>query len=128
MGRAMADYTTLQAMGLTDISNISHYKLSQKDSIEELKIYFKRPEGSTLPNSSSFSFEVNKVVAADNEALAQNTKGSDPVLVAAINELNSLSKQQNNCDRRSMLMQEIDRMEQVMSAKIQELRESLARI
>ncbi|GGK72486.1 DUF3461 family protein [Amphritea balenae] len=124
----MAEYTTLQAMGITDINNISHYKLSQKENTEELKVYFKRPEGSTLPNSSSFSFEINKVVAADNEALAQNTKGSDPVLIAAIGELNSLSKQQSKGDRRNILMQEIDRMEQVMSAKIQELRDDLARI
>ncbi|WP_417227211.1 DUF3461 family protein [Amphritea sp.] len=124
----MADYTTLQAMGLIDINSISHYKLSQKDNVEELKIYFERAQGSTLPGSSSFDFAINNAIAADNQALTHNAKGSDPMLLAAIAELNQLSKQQQKSDRRSILEQEIDRMEQVMSAKIQELRDDLARL
>lgn len=126
----MSEYTTLQAMGLTDIDSISHYKLSNKDDQEILKIYFKRPEGSTLPNSSSFCFERNKVVPADSKAQAKSNKnsGSDPVLIAAIDELNSLSKSHNNGDRRVILLNELDRLEQVMASKIRELREDLARI
>lgn len=126
----MSEYTTLQAMGLTDIDSISHYKLSNKDDQEILKIYFKRPEGSTLPNSSSFCFERNKVVAADSEAQAKSSSnsGSDPVLIGAIDELNSLSKNHNNGDRRAVLLNELDRLEQVMASKIRELREDLARI
>ncbi|WP_432470288.1 DUF3461 family protein [Amphritea sp. HPY] len=126
----MSEYTTLQAMGLTEIDSISHYKLSNKDDQEILKIYFKRPEGSTLPNSSSFCFERNKVVAADSKAQAQSSKnsGSDPVLIGAIDELNSLSKAHNNGDRRAILLNELDRLEQVMASKIRELREDLARI
>lgn len=126
----MSEYTTLQAMGLTEIDSISHYKLSNKENQEVLKIYFKRPEGSTLPNSSSFCFDRNKVVAADSKAQAQSSKnsGSDPVLIAAIDELNGLSKQHNNGDRRVILLNELDRLEQVMASKIRELREDLARI
>jgi len=126
----MSEYTTLQAMGLTEIDSISHYKLSNKENQEVLKIYFKRPEGSTLPNSSSFCFDRNKVVAADSKAQAQSSKnsGSDPVLIGAIEELNSLSKAHNNGDRRAILLNELDRLEQVMASKIRELREDLARI
>lgn len=126
----MSEYTTLQAMGLTDIDSISHYKLSNKDDQEILKIYFKRPEGSTLPNSSSFCFDRNKVVPADSEAQAKSSSnsGSDPVLIGAIDELNSLSKNHNNGDRRAVLLNELDRLEQVMASKIRELREDLARI
>jgi len=126
----MSEYTTLQAMGLTEISTISHYKLSHKDNKEELKIYFKRPQGSSQPHSSTFCFDRNTVVSADVEAQAQskNNGGSDPVLVAAIDELNILSKQHSTGDRRTILLNELDRLEQVMASKIQELREDLARI
>lgn len=124
----MADYTTLQAMGLADINSISHYKLNQKDNIEELKIYFKRTEGSSLPSSSQFNFDIKHRHNADEASLAHNAKGRDPMLVAAIAELDTLCLQQQKADRRSILEQEIDRMEQVMSAKIQELRDDLARI
>ena len=119
----MSEFSTLQAMGLSDIETISHYKLSQGANTEELKIYFKRPEASNLPNSSSFHFERNQVVGADTEL-----GGSDPVLLAALKELNSLTRELNKGDRRALIMNEIDRLEQVMSSKIQELREDLARI
>ncbi len=126
----MSEYSTLNAMGLTDIHAISHYKLSQKDNQEVLKVYFKHSENSVLPESSSFYFERNKVIAADSKTQAQskNSDGSDPVLLAAISELNALSKKQNNSDRRAVLLEELDKMEQVMAAKINELRNDLSRM
>ncbi|MCV6610145.1 MAG: DUF3461 family protein [Amphritea sp.] len=123
----MSEFPTLQAMGLNDINSISHYKLSQGANTEELKVYFKQQSEADLPDSSSFHFERN-VVAADSEAQAQKLGGSDPVLVAAISELNSLSKNLSKVDRRDALRRELDRLEQVMTAKIQELRENLDRI
>lgn len=125
----MSEFNTLQSMGLTDIESISHYNLSSKDNQDILKVYFSRPEGSPLPDSSSFCFDINKVVAADSEAAAQqkNHAGSDPVLLAAVEELNALSKQLGNRDRREMILSELDRLEQTMQAKIQELRDDLNR-
>jgi hypothetical protein len=126
----MSEYSTLNAMGLTDIRIISHYKLSQKDNQEVLKIYFNRTESNSLPESTNFCFERNKVVAADAKAQEQSkhSGGSDPVLLAAIAELNALSKTQSNSDRRVVLLDELDRMEQVMAAKINELRNNLSRM
>jgi len=126
----MSEFNTLQAMGLTDVHAISHYKLSRKDEQEVLKVYFKRAEGSTLPDSSSFCFDRNSVIAADTEAhtQSQHNDGSDPVLLAAVEELNKLSKNQNNHDRRVTLLNEIDRLEQIMAAKLRELREDLKRL
>ncbi|MGB0467933.1 MAG: DUF3461 family protein [Pontibacterium sp.] len=126
----MSEYSTLNAMGLADIRNISHYKLSQQGQQEVLKVYFNHSEGSVLPKSSNFCFERNKIVAADSEAASQSAHnaGSDPVLLAAIQELNSLSKHRNNNDRRTTLLNELDRLEQVMSAKLRELREDLKHI
>lgn len=126
----MSEFNTLNAMGLTDIDSISHYKLSNKDQQEILKIYFKRPQGSTLPDSSTFCFERNQVVAADTKAASQSqaSGGSDPVLLGAIQELNTLSKKHNNGDRRAILLNELDRLEQIMASKLRELREDLNRI
>ncbi|WP_293266483.1 DUF3461 family protein [Neptunomonas sp.] len=126
----MSEYSTLKTMGLNDPHAISHYKLSQKNDQEVLKIYFKNSETSALPESSSFYFECNKVIAADAQAKekSKHNGGSDPVLMAAIAELNTLSKKQSNSDRRTVLMEELDKMEQVMAAKIQELRNDLSRM
>lgn len=126
----MSEYNTLNAMGLTDIQAISHYKLSYKDKQEVLKVYFNHPEGSALPDSSTFYFERNKVVAADKEAATQNAEngGSDPVLLAAVDELNTISKRKGNNDRRITLLNEIDRLEQIMAAKLKELREDLNKL
>ena len=126
----MSEYNTLNAMGLTDIQAISHYKLSYKDKQEVLKVYFNHPEVSALPDSSTFYFERNKVVAADKEDATQNAEngGSDPVLLAAVDELNTISKKKGNNDRRITLLNEIDRLEQIMAAKLKELREDLNKL
>lgn len=126
----MSEYSTLNAMGLTDIRAISHYKLSHKDNQEILKIYFNRSDSSSLPESTNFCFERNTVVAADARAQehSKHSGGSDPVLLAAIAELNTLSKKQSNSDRRAVLLDELDKMEQVMAAKINELRNDLSRM
>lgn len=126
----MSDYQTLRTMGLADIRNISHYKLSQKDEQEELKIYFKRPVGSTLSQSSTFTFSRQHALAADKIAQdkQQANLGSDPVLMAAISELNHITRNLNKLDKKSLLMDELDRLEAIMSAKIQELRDDLNRI
>jgi len=126
----MSDYQTLRTMGLDDIRNISHYKLSQKGEQEELKIYFKRPTGSSLSQSSTFSFARQHAVAAD--AVAQEKQnahlGSDPVLMAAIQELNQLTRHLENMDKKALMLDELDRLEAIMRAKIQELRDDLHRI
>ncbi|MDI3324099.1 DUF3461 family protein [Pontibacterium granulatum] len=126
----MSEFNTLSAMGLTDVNAISHYKLSRQDNQEVLKVYFKRPAGSAMPDSSTFCFDCNTVVPADAEAASQSKDngGSDPVLIAAVNELNALNKSISNHDRRLQLVNELDRLEQIMAAKLQELREDLNRI
>ena len=126
----MSDYQTLRTMGLDDIRNISHYKLSQKGDQEELKIYFKRPTGSSLSQSSTFSFTRQHAIAAD--AVAQEKQqthlGSDPTLMAAIQELNQLTRHLDKVDKKTLMLEELDRLEAIMRAKIQELRDDLHRI
>ncbi len=123
----MSTFSTLKLMGLTDTDSISHYRLSHEHGQEILKVYFKRPQGSSLPNSSSFCFERNQVISADSEASQRNQRnnGSDPVLMAAIEELNSLTRIQNSGRRREILLNEIECLEQLMAAKLRELREDI---
>ncbi|MEH6627748.1 MAG: DUF3461 family protein [Motiliproteus sp.] len=123
----MSEYNTLSQMGLTDTGSISHYNLSNEDRQEVLKIYFKRSRGSSLSHSSSFYFDRNSMVSADHEAMRLNHKnsGSDPVLVAAIDELNSLSKAQNGDSRRKVLLNKLELLEQQMAATLRELREDI---
>ncbi|MBY4677168.1 DUF3461 family protein [Marinobacterium arenosum] len=127
----MPEFKTLQTMGLTDIDRISRYSLSQKDGQEILKVYFDRPDSSLQPNSHTFSFKRSATVAADGEAARKQAEhcGSDPVLMAAINELNQLSKKRDSQhDLRQRLTEDIDRLESVLQSKLDELRQDLKNI
>ncbi|MCW8883765.1 MAG: DUF3461 family protein [Motiliproteus sp.] len=123
----MSEFSTLKLMGLNNTDSISHYKLSTEAQQEVLDIFFKHPQGSTLPHCSSFYFDRNKVVSVDSEAKAKHARnsGSDPVLMAAIDELNALSKYHSDCNRktrRDVLLKELEMLQQAMTIKLQELR------
>lgn len=93
----MTEFTILKSLGISNIHNISHYKLTTENGMDVLKIFMKHETKDLSQSAQSchtFSFELNKVVAADStsQEIAKRYAGSDPVLMAAINELNTLSK------------------------------------
>jgi len=49
-------------------------------------------------------------------------------LMAAIQELNQLTRHLDKVDKKTLMLEELDRLEAIMRAKIQELRDDLHRI
>jgi len=110
----MAEFNTLNAMGLTDISSISHHILTTTAAQDVLKIYFNTTEQSTLPQSVSFNFE---------RAGPQNEQAA--ALTAALDELATVELSQGRTQHKQRLLNELDHLEQVMAAKLQEMRSDL---
>ncbi|NRA56324.1 MAG: DUF3461 family protein [Gammaproteobacteria bacterium] len=110
----MAGFNTLNSMGLTDISSISHHILTTTAAQDVLKIYFKTTDQAVLPQSVSFNFERDD---PKNEQAA--------VLTAALSELATVESTQGRAQHKQRLLNELDHLEQVMAAKLQEMRADL---
>lgn len=114
----MPHYPALAAMGVTSIAQISRYTLQSTPTGDELKLYYNRPPESPLPRSKKFHF---------NGARKPGAAGGSELLRDAIDELNRLTRTGVNptlC--RQQLADELLHLEQVMLAKMSELRRQLA--
>lgn len=104
----MSLHPTLSSMGITSINQITRYTLHSEGAEDILKIYYSRPEGSPLPRTKKFQFR------------------GESVLLQAVSELNSLtSNTQNTEHSRQQLATELDQLQQVMLAKMNELKRQL---
>ena len=105
-----AQHPTLTSMGISSFNQISHFTVDNDDDRSELKIYYQRPTDSPLPRTKKFEFDT-----AQQAALQQ-----------AIAELDLLIDQQAEPLRnREQLALELQQLEQVMHAKMGELRQQL---
>ncbi|MEH6470635.1 MAG: DUF3461 family protein [Halopseudomonas sp.] len=103
---------TLTSMGITRFDQISRYTLYNDGAEEVLKIYYQRPEGSPLPRTKKFQFT--------------QANSSSELLLQAVNELNTLASGDKGIDQnKQILTTELDQFEQVMVAKMDELRRRL---
>ncbi|HEY5717195.1 MAG TPA: DUF3461 family protein [Motiliproteus sp.] len=109
----MSHYPTLNAMGVTSLEQISRYTLQHDNGSDELKIYYRRPDDSPLPHSKKFRFGV--------------TQGeSTATLLAAVDELNRLTRVGSSAKpTRAQLADELAQLEQVLIAKMGELKRQL---
>lgn len=115
----MSTYNTITKMGLTEIDNISHYTLSSKGNEDVLKVYLKTDDDSVCADSCCFHFERTKPGSA-----ADSLAGSDATLVKAVEEL-SIITQQSRTEHKARLVNDLDKLEGVMAAKLKELRSGL---
>ncbi|MGP7735339.1 DUF3461 family protein [Oceanimonas smirnovii] len=107
------NYSTLAAMGIEDLEQISRFRLCDGDAHKELKIWFERAPDSCLPDSLKFRFP--KVI---NREVAHT-------LDNAIEELEQLLGKESSRER---LLLELGRFEQVMNDKMNELRRRMSRL
>jgi len=88
----MSKYPKLKEMGVNHPQHIIKYSVNSVDFIDVLRIVYKRPKGSVLPETRTYRFpRVQKAPVDENG----NTKGatvmeSDPCLRAAVNELKTI--------------------------------------
>jgi hypothetical protein len=117
----MSTYNTINKMGLDDVENISHHTLSSKGSEDVLKVYLKTSDDSASPDSCCFYFERTKPSSAEG-----SLEGRDPTLLKALEELSLIAKQQHGSEYRKKLLNDLEKLELVMAAKLKELRSGLA--
>jgi len=110
----MAGFNTLNSMGLTDIESISHHVLTTTAAQDVLKVYFKNTDQSELPQIVSFNFEH---ASTDGEQA--------PILTAALDELTAVESTQGRAEHKQRLLDELEHLEEVMAAKLKEMRTDL---
>ena len=113
----MSLFPTLTAMGVSSFDQISRYTLHTEDGDEILKIYYQRPDDCALPRTKKFQHPRSN---------STNQTSQPSILLNAVCELNSLTR---NCNtpkqQRQQLASELLQLEQVMQAKMNELRQRL---
>ncbi|WP_375056930.1 DUF3461 family protein [Zobellella sp. DQSA1] len=130
-----AQYPTLEQMGITSFDNISKYSLRREARADVLKVYYRRPRGSLLSRSKKFTFARPKsrvVVEFQKTAQWHQLEDTSPVLRQALVELRQLLKPAESAeddstrDGKQQLLQDLEHMERVMKAKLEELRRQIA--
>lgn len=128
----MAQFKALSEMGITRFNEISHYTLRQEGvAVDVLKIYYDRAKGSFLPTSRKYKFgRATKTVRTDSASNARSEVHEiSPFLQRALSELDSLvERRRHTVDDRAALLEDIDHLEQVMQAKIQEIRSRVEKL
>jgi len=118
-------------MGISNPSEISRYTLRQEGDEDVLKIYYKRPRGSLLPDSKTLRLgRVNKTVVTDSGAPEyMNEKNISPILVSAINELDGIVKNADDvAGQKRAIIDEIDHLEEHLNRRINDLRTKIERL
>ncbi|WP_237333013.1 DUF3461 family protein [Zobellella iuensis] len=111
----MPAFTTLTAMGIEDVDQISRFKVTARGDHDELKVYFQRPADSCLPASLKFRFP----------------HGNNPEVPAALHKATDELEQilgQGNTDPRAAILHGLEQFERVMEAKMAEIKRRLAKL
>ena len=107
---SMSEFPTLTAMGITDVDDIARFTVRHAAGEDELKVYFHPAKEGIQPASLKFGF------AADDQA----------VLGQAQSELNRLLGETPPADAKTEIVENLAHLEQVMHAKMEEIRRRLA--
>ena len=127
----MSEYPTLNKMGVTSVENLDKYTLRYQGNTDVLKIYYKRPKGSFLPHTKKFSFIRGRSaipLEARNSKAFENMDNFSPQLVLALKELKRLDakrKETDSIDPKQKFLSDLDHLEKVMSAKMDEIRRQI---
>ncbi len=127
----MSDYPTLTKMGIKSVESVEKYTLRHQGDTDVLKIYYKRPKGSFLSHSKKFTFVRGRqgvpLEARGSKAFSQLDKIS-PQLVMALDELKMLDasrKEIDPLDPKQKFLSDLDHLEKVMTAKLDDIRRQL---
>lgn len=127
----MSEYPTLNKMGVNSVETIDRYTLRHQGDTDVLKIYYKRPKGSLLSRTKKFSFVRGRSaipLEARNSKAFDNIDNFSPQLVLALKELKSLDakrKESDSIDPKQKFLSDLDHLEKVMTAKMDEMRRQI---
>ncbi|RDE19411.1 DUF3461 family protein [Motiliproteus coralliicola] len=127
MKQTSSNYPVLEEMGVQSFDQVSHFKVRRERNADVLKIYYVRPKGSLLSRSKKFTFvRTDKNVMAQYKDISgwEQYKGSCPRLQQAVAELTELTQpeQVSQVDQKTQFLNDLDHLEKVVLAKIEEMR------
>lgn len=129
--KAMSDYPTLKKMGIKSVENVDKYTLRHQGDTDVLKIYYKRPKGSLLSRSKKFTFMRGRTslpIEVRNSKAFEQMDRISPQLVMALDELKQLEatrKEVAPLDPKQKFLTDLDHLEKVMTAKMDEIRRQI---
>ena len=114
------DTPTLEGMGIRNASSITRYKLKQKGADkDQLDIYYKRETGSLLPTRRTYEFGRSKSTAVSDSSSTriEDRYEVSPVLLTAVNELNTLLRDGNaQADQQELMLMELEGLKRLVKA------------
>jgi len=123
--------THLESIGIRNTGDIKRYSLRQEGERDILKIYFKKSGREFLARSSKFKFQrqqkrVSGGYKGDNYT---NLSEINPTLRSIIKELDALAVSANSeKEIKEQLLDDLKHLEIVVSNKIKEMEEKIARL
>lgn len=108
---SMSEFPTLTAMGITDVGDIARFTVRHAEGEDELKVYFHPAKEGIQPASLKFGF---------------SPQNDQAVLGLAVSELNRLLGATPPADAKTEIVENLANLEQVMHAKMEEIRRRLA--
>lgn len=128
----MTDFTTLKEMGISSFELISRFSLRREHDRDVLKVYYLRPITSLRPHSQKFTFARPRTSipgqSRHSQAWQQLTDCS-PILQQALDELKLLTgTTEQALSPKQELLQDLQHLENVVEAKLAEIREKIERL
>ncbi|WP_432470324.1 DUF3461 family protein [Amphritea sp. HPY] len=127
----MSDYPTLKKMGIKSVESVNKYTLRHQGDTDVLKIYYKRPKGSLLSRSKKFTFMRGRTslpLEVRNSKAFEQMDRISPQLVMALDELKQLEATRKEVvpqDPKEKFLTDLDHLEKVMTAKMDEIRRQI---
>ncbi len=121
----------LNSIGIHNTEDIKRYSLRQEGELDILKIYFKKNGRELLARSSKFKFHRQKKRVSGGYQGDNFTDLSEinPTLRNIITELDMLAINANSeKDIKEQLLDDLKHLEKVVSNKINEMEEKIARL
>lgn len=127
----MSKYPKLAEMGVTHPEHVIKYSVNSIELTDVLRIVYKRPQGSVLPETKTYKFpRVQKTgVGKDGKSTGKMVMESDPCLRAAVNELkNVLKAKEEAASIAELIREELRLLEEDIDLRSSYIRELLGKI
>lgn len=127
----MADFPTLNEMGITKPETIDRYSLQTVNNIDILRIVYRKQKGSILPDSKRFRFpRTEKMIPGDGNARdTQIHYEVSPAVHKAMVELDQIVKAKRDRNHQlEIIREEIQRLQEETSTRINYISSLVAEI
>jgi len=125
-------YKNLKAIGITAVDSIEKYTVRTEGHHDVLKVYYKREKGDMFARSEKFKYpRQHKRVKVDSGSNKYNsTSEIAPTLRYVIEELDQVARKEilTEIDPKTKILADLQHLEKVVTSKIREIEEDLAKL